>query len=572
MAVGAFQLRPRSASYPKRGEKPTGEFVRDFIQVKVLSLRELFSGEYAFRLPWFQRAYAWQTGQVGKLLTDIFDALELEGDQRRYFLGNIMLAKMPDNPDTALVDGHQRMMTLTILFAVLRDIPRGAAERAWLHDLINAETGHRLTPQEMLRDFVETYVQRPGATTLELEENPEDLSETERNVIENRDYLVGQLSHRTVPVESLDAMASFLADNCFITVSIVRDENEAWRFLQKEEETRYRFSLTNRAKSSMLALIPLGEREACRKIWEKLEMSLGGEEMYGLLGHLRTLITRRPSDKPVDSDLIENSNIKTDGRRFIEKVLEPAGERLSALRRMEAGIPGDRPRIAASIERMTWIAPNAWLPAGMLWLEKRSGSRETVLFFARLERLMWMLRLSGMDPSRQQKLLVRLLAEIDKGMPVAEMKELAISKATRDDALESLRAHTFDSRRYAGRILRRISSELGQDPGPIHPDLCTVEHILPCGWLDKSGWRTEFKTPKSVKSYSHRLGNLTLLSGADNFAADSKDWSDKRVIYAQSGFKIATTLAGTDEWNSKAIDDRTEHMIRILFDAWELPV
>lgn len=549
-----------------------GGSVQNFISVRVLSLRELFSGEFDFRLPWFQRAYAWQPGEVGRLLTDIFDALEFTGGRRRYFLGNIMLAKQPDNPDTALVDGHQRIMTLTILFAVLRDLARTTAERMRLQELIAGQGIYRLTPQEVLRDFVEGYVQKMGATQLELEENPADLSETERNVIENRDYLLRELSHRDVPAELLIEMAAFLADHCYLTVSIVRDENEAWRFLQVEEDTRHRFSLTNRAKSSLLAIIPAAEREACRKIWERAEQLLGAEDMFGLLGYLRTLLARKVSDKPVDAELAQIANLNRDGLRFVTDMLEPAAKRLSALRRMEAGVPGDRPRIAASVERMSWIAPNAWLPAGMLWLEKRRDSRETVLFFARLERLMWILRLAGVDPSRQQKQLLRLLAEIDKGTVVADMRELLIGASVRDDALTSLRAPSFDSRRYASRVLRRIGAELGQDPGPIDTELCTIEHILPSGFLEKSGWRDEFKSARAVKGHAHRLGNLTFLNGKDNGDADSKDWVDKRPIYAQSGFKLASELAGVEHWGARAIEARTERLIRLLFDAWELAV
>lgn len=546
--------------------------MRSFIEVKVLSLRELFSGEFAFRLPWFQRAYAWQPGQVGRLLTDLFDALEREGDQRRYFLGNIMLAKQPGDPDTALVDGHQRIMTLTILFSVLRDIETDREAQAALQSFITGETSYRLTPQDVLREFVESYVQKPGATIQELEENPADLSETERNVIDNRDYLRSQLDHRDVPRSTLREIAEFLADRCFLTVSIVRDENEAWRFLQIEEDTRYRFSPTNRAKSSLLGMVPVSEREICRKIWERCEVLLGSEDMFALLGYQRTLITRKLSDKPVDSELAQLVNLNEAGQKFLDEVLEPSAKRLAALRRMETGVPGDRPRIAASIEHLGWIAPNAWLPAGMLWLEKHTNSRETVLFFSRLERLMWIMRLAGVDPARQQKHLHKLLGSIEKMVPVTDIREFAITKEMRDDALGSLRAATFDARRYAGRILRRISAEIGQDPGPIHPDLCTIEHVLPCGFVDKSGWRRDFKTGKSVKSHSHKLGNLTLLTGIENREAGSRDWIEKRPIYANSHFKLARDMSVFETWDVQAIDARTDRMIRILFDAWELAV
>lgn len=545
--------------------------MRDFINVRVLSLGELFSGEFAFRLPWFQRAYAWQPGEVGRLLTDIFDALELSGDQRRYYLGNIMLAKTPGNTDTALVDGHQRVMTLTILFAVLRDIEADETRKATLQALIG-NNPYVLTPQETLRDFIESYVQKPGSTTQELDENPADLSETERNVIDNRDYLVSQLDHHDVPRTMLGDIVAFLTDNCFVTVTIVRDENEAWKFLQVEEDTRHGFSLSNRAKSTLLGIVPAAERDDCSKLWERMEEKLGSQDMFNLLGYVRLLLTRKVSDKPVDAELPQIGGLKKSGLPFMQKVLEPAANHLLALRGLETGVPGDRPRLGKTIEQLAWIEPDAWLPAGMLWLEKKGRSRDTVMFFSRLERLMWIMRLAGIDPARQQKHLLKLLRKIDDGIPVADIPELTISKEMRDGALASLRAPTFDARRYAGRVLRRIAAHLGSDPGPIHPEHCTIEHILPCGFLDKSGWRQDFKTSKAVKSYSHRLGNLTFLTSAQNGHAASKDWAEKRAIYAASDLEMTREISAVEAWNQKAIDARTERMIRILFDAWELPV
>lgn len=545
--------------------------MRDFITVRVLSIGELFSGEFAFRLPWFQRAYAWQPTEVARLMRDLLDAQALTGEHRRYFLGNIMLAKEPGSTDTALVDGHQRVMTLTILFAVLRDIETDQAQKLALQKLIG-DGPYILTSQEMLRDFIETYVQKPGATTQELDENPSVLSETERNVIDNRDYLVAKLDHRDIPKPKLRELLRFLTESCFVSVSIVHDENEAWKFLQIEEDTHHRFSLTNRAKSTLLGIVPMREREECRRIWELAEEKLGSEDMFNLLGYLRLLLTRKPSDKPLDTELSQIGAFKTNGLAFMKTVLEPAALRLHLLRRLETGVPGDKPRLATSVEQLSWIAPHSWLPVGMLWLEKNGSSRDTVKFFVRLERLMWMMRLAGVDPAQQQKKLLKLLGSIDKGLTAGDIPELEISKEIRDDALASLRAPTFDARRYAGRVLRRIAAHIGNDPGPIHSTNCTIEHILPCGFLEKSGWRHDFKSSKVVKSYSHRLGNLTFLTGEQNNLADSKDWDAKRAIYETCDFEITRELISVERWDQKAIDARTERLIRLLFDAWELPV
>ena len=137
--------------------------MHEFISVNVISLKELFSDAYHFRLPYFQRAYAWHTVAAGRLLADVTTAMA--ANKPYYCLGKLMLAKSPRSPETALVDGHQRIMSLTILFAVLRDLEDDAADKARLARL-HRRIGHRLSPQETISRISATATFRlPGRPT-----------------------------------------------------------------------------------------------------------------------------------------------------------------------------------------------------------------------------------------------------------------------------------------------------------------------------------------------------------------------------------------------------------------------
>src|SRR5256714_13891669 len=92
------------------------------------TLLDIFCDKYLFRIPSYQRPYAWTTEQASELLDDIVTACGTAGDiaeQSPYFLGSIVLIKNPADPQSEVVDGQQRLTTLTILIAVLRDIERG---------------------------------------------------------------------------------------------------------------------------------------------------------------------------------------------------------------------------------------------------------------------------------------------------------------------------------------------------------------------------------------------------------------------------------------------------------------
>ena len=543
--------------------------MHEFISVKVISLEELFSDAYHFRLPYFQRAYAWHTVAAGRLLADVMTAMT--ANKPYYCLGKLTLAKLPDSPATALVDGHQRVMSLTILFAVLRDLEEDQTVKARLQNFV-AGAAPRLSSQETIREFLHELVQAPGATANEPEEDIADLSETERNIIENRNHLRSELMSAEYTLQMRRSLAAYLASRCCVIVSSVEDEDEAWQFLRTEEDTRVEFNATDRAKASLLSIIPQGDRAECQRMWEVSEALLGADDMVALLGHIRTLKLRKRTERPLEIDLGETFKLNAPGKgvAFFRDEVLPASRLVAELRKPAAtqGKPGSA--IADSCERLNWITPHLWVPAALVWLSKERSAAESVLFFKRLERLVWMMRIAGLDPAKQQTRIIQLAGEIERGVKPDAMRELEISYAMRDAALTNLRSKTFDAKQYSARVLRRISVALGQDPGPVNATSVTIEHILPRGFAQKSGWRKHFPTKKVVQAHSHKLGNLTFLTAADNQAADTLDWGDKRPIFARSKLILANRLGATADWSVQSITSRTEDMIRILFEAWDL--
>ncbi|MGV9608883.1 DUF262 domain-containing protein [Streptomyces sp. NPDC003631] len=46
------------------------------LEAQEVSLHKVFSSDYDFRIPDYQRPYAWETEQASQLLTDLEEALE----------------------------------------------------------------------------------------------------------------------------------------------------------------------------------------------------------------------------------------------------------------------------------------------------------------------------------------------------------------------------------------------------------------------------------------------------------------------------------------------------------------
>src|ERR1700760_3860660 len=93
------------------------------IEAHERTVGDIFSDLYQFEIPPYQRPYAWEEEQARELLIDLLDAMD-NGDVSGglYFLGSIVLVKPPADSRARVIDGQQRLTTMTILLSVLRDL------------------------------------------------------------------------------------------------------------------------------------------------------------------------------------------------------------------------------------------------------------------------------------------------------------------------------------------------------------------------------------------------------------------------------------------------------------------
>ncbi|GAA3657262.1 DUF262 domain-containing protein [Streptomyces sp. S1A] len=80
------------------------------LEAHEMPLHKVFSSDYDFQIPDYQRPYAWQEEQATQLLTDLLEALD-RGTDEPYFLGSIVLVKDGGAPRAEVIDGQQRLTT-----------------------------------------------------------------------------------------------------------------------------------------------------------------------------------------------------------------------------------------------------------------------------------------------------------------------------------------------------------------------------------------------------------------------------------------------------------------------------
>lgn len=199
-------------------------------------VREIFSDRFFFEIPDYQRPYSWTTEQSGDLLDDLLDAMRSEDgltdSLNPYFLGSIVLIK-GQTPRAEIVDGQQRLTTLTILISVIRSLVVPDKQRFLSQVLYQQgdpfsamEDRFRLTLRERDAEFFQENVQREGGLE-RLQEITDSLTDSQQRIRTNALHLYKKL--QGLEEERLEALARFILTRCYLVVVSTPDLDSAYR-------------------------------------------------------------------------------------------------------------------------------------------------------------------------------------------------------------------------------------------------------------------------------------------------------------------------------------------------------
>jgi uncharacterized protein with ParB-like and HNH nuclease domain len=200
-------------------------------------ISRIFSDDYLFQIPGYQRPYAWTTEQAGELFEDLTGFIKANSgevsEMPPYFLGSIVLIKEEGAPNSDVVDGQQRLTTLTLLLSAVRATI--SAERAkditpLLYEKGNAIKGtqdrFRLSLRDRDRDFFNRYVQLEKGFQ-ELLQLTTPVPDSQENIRKNAQLFNEKLDVLS-EIQKLQ-LAQFIVTRCYLVVVATPDLDSAYR-------------------------------------------------------------------------------------------------------------------------------------------------------------------------------------------------------------------------------------------------------------------------------------------------------------------------------------------------------
>jgi hypothetical protein len=136
------------------------------VKAEEMLLGPLLDGPKQYVVPYFQRAYSWRRRQWTTLFDDILELYEL-GSHNSHFLGSMVLLAEHNEadpvPHTLVIDGQQRIVTLSLFLAAIRDVAsssdKGFADHLHLTYLVNPDQdGVKVLTTHQDRDAFATVI------------------------------------------------------------------------------------------------------------------------------------------------------------------------------------------------------------------------------------------------------------------------------------------------------------------------------------------------------------------------------------------------------------------------------
>lgn len=558
---------------------------------RAVSLGALLSGEAAFAIPGFQRPYSWTIVEAARLLDDILFAVnETEahaGAGRVFFLGTVVLIRNDEGASPTsgprhrtrydVVDGQQRLVTLTMLLAVLRDLARSEGEtdlasaidlRIATHDDENAtaRSNHvtlRASDAQVLVNFAQ---QIDGC---QANADPADFEGAQRNLIANRNYLFEEL-------QALDAgmrrrIADFLDVSCQMVVISTDDTDNAFRIFMVVNQVGKPLLRNDLLKAELIGALAEHERPAAIARWEALEGACAAtfEQFFS---HLRAAFGSGRA--PIINEVRRLARLEGGAREFLARRLFPAASIFAAMRGRVIDGPVFNAPALQSLRNLDRLSHTDWIPPALLWaFECRDDPAATAEFLASLDRFAHGQLVLGIGRDKRLVRYGALIEAIRKGG-----RSLDVPGQLRFNAEEQRNILFNVSNDLYGRssigcklLLLLLNAQMGGAAPLVDPTEISVEHILPQKVARNSLWRNTFDDA-ALAAYRGSLGNLALVTPETNRAVRNFDFEKKCAFYRQDplmrSLPVNQGILDLPSFGPEEIKAREDRLVALLMRYW----
>jgi uncharacterized protein with ParB-like and HNH nuclease domain len=566
------------------------------VRAQELTFLELVQGEKQFQVPLYQRTYSWTDAHLGQLWRDICEHAEVTAagaTRSGHFLGSVVLAPSPSLQAGGVqrwlvVDGQQRLTTLMVALAAIRDhfhesAEPAVADRVHRQYLVNefrqGEDHLRLLPTQADRDVFRALVMRtPGADTTGSVADAYRFFRTALVAADDPDD-----DEDIARIE--DTIRSGLS---IVEITAERGDN-VYRIFESLNNTGLQLSQADLLRNYLFMRLPHRGEDVYNQVWLPMQDRLSARELE-LLVWLDLVIR---GDERVKQTEIYRAQQERLGRLDEESALEAEiAELARRSRHLERILHPSRKKdqaLAAALHRLkAWGAATAYpLVMHLLDLHERgvTSAERVVTALGYVESFLVRRMLCQIPTNNLNRVFNAAPPAIGEKTEVDTAVRSYLSGRRRYWPSDAELRRSFRSRPFywVGRwpqrmfVLRRLEESYAR-PEPVDFDRAklTIEHVLPQTpteeWLSLLAAEvTEEAGPEELHDLLvHTLGNLTLT--AENARLSNHPLQRKQDIYQSSSLQMNREIAAAPSWGKAQILARADDLAERALLLWPGPL
>ncbi len=536
----------------------------DNLEAVKFNLGSLLSKENFFNVPVYQRPFSWDEENFKDLISDLISA---ERDQE-YFLGTIVLHKKGSKGEFDIVDGQQRLTSIMILLACLRDkIQDGEFKNNLQEKIVQPENkvdGISERTRLEVKDpqiFRSKVMASDGTNDISKDRN---LPEPEWRYI----HAIKVFKEELIPLSENEAQefAKFLSQYCIVIRLSTSTFDDAFRLFTIVNDRGKQLRRIDVLKSWNIDpnIVPSeSTRNQYARRWEEMEKNIGADIFESIFHHIRFITLK---DKPkgdllreFENRIFKLRNIQK-GERFLDLVMEYSEIYLSIFSDCNALDKNDQHYYAyfALINIMdSNFKASEWRPCLMFYYRKFSN-QGFYRFCLQLEKVYLTYWVLGTRKDERRDIYANILDSIESAKVHSEINlESQIDE-------DSIRKHVGNSEIYkAGYckyFLLRLELVICELNEARKFEAKSTEHVLPQHPASPSDWLPEEDIDK-LSEFVNKIGNLVLLSKSKNSQVRNFNLRRKQQEYLRprvTSYPRSLQILDYDNWDRDVIEQRTK--------------
>jgi len=296
------------------------------------SIRDILKDQ-RYAVDYYQREYRWQRKQVEELITDLTDRFNNDynashprskvQDYGHYFLGSIILSQREGK--TFIVDGQQRLTTLTLLLICLHLLQKDKPNRVKLDDLIYSE-------RYGARAFNISVPDRDVALEALFKGEPVDTTDASESVqtMVDRYQDLEELLADGITEQAIPYFSDWLIDNVHLVEIKANTDEDAYTIFETMNDRGLSLTPLDMLKGYLLANITdAHKRTEAAKVWTKRMEALKklgkDEDSDAIKAWLRGKYAQSVRDRHQGAENRDFERIGTEFHRWVKDHEEELG-------------------------------------------------------------------------------------------------------------------------------------------------------------------------------------------------------------------------------------------------------